>query len=106
MCLSPRVEELKPEVNKCVRTWTMESACSCICIWICVVYLDLYMYCWIDIMIIVGIQHKVFFYPVNPEEGTIPSGQLNYSKSKYLNIPGKELNVNDITEQIFFQEKS
>ena len=26
-CLSPRVEELKSEVNKCVRIWTKESAC-------------------------------------------------------------------------------
>ena len=39
----------------------------------------------------------------NLELGTIPSGQLNYSKFEYLNIPGKELNVNDITQQIFFQ---
>ena len=31
---------------------------------------------------------------------------LNYSKFEYLNIPGKELKVNDITEEIFFQEKN
>ena len=34
-----------------------------------------------------------------------PSGQLNYSKFEYSNIPGKELNVNKFTEPIFFQEK-
>ena len=32
-------------------------------------------------------------------KNSIPSGQLNYSKFKHLNIPGKELNVNDIIEQ-------
>ena len=37
--------------------------------------------------------------------GIIASGQLDYKKFKYLNMPGKVLNVNDITEQIFFQEK-
>ena len=35
----------------------------------------------------------------------IPSGELNYSNFEYLNISGKELNVNDITEQILLQEK-
>ena len=40
-------------------------------------------------------------YPVNPESGIIPSGQLDYSNFEYSNIPGKELNVNDITEQQF-----
>ena len=38
----------------------------------------------------------VFFNPVNPEEGTIQTGQLKYSNFEYLNIPGKELNVNKI----------
>ena len=50
--------------------------------------------------------YKVFFNPVNTELGTIPSGQLNYSKFVYLNIPGKEFNVNNFTEQILFQEKN
>ena len=36
---------------------------------------------------------------LNPESGLIQSGQLNYSNFKYLNIPGKELNVTAITEQ-------
>ena len=50
--------------------------------------------------------YKVFFNPVNPEKGTIPSGQINYSNFEYLNISGKELNVNKFTEQIIlFQEK-
>ena len=40
--------------------------------------------------------YKVFFISVKPE-----SGPLNYSKLEYLHIPGKELNVNKITEQIF-----
>ena len=48
---------------------------------------------------------KVFFNPVNLGLGTIPSGQINNSSFKYLNIPGKKLNVNDITEQILLQEK-
>ena len=42
----------------------------------------------------------VFYNPANS------TGQLNYSKREYLNIPGKELNANDITEQIFLQEKN
>ncbi len=34
------------------------------------------------------------------------SGQINYSNFEYLNIPGKELNVNRFTEKIIsFQEK-
>ena len=49
----------------------------------------------------------VFFILVNPEWGTILSGQINYSNFEYLNIPGKELNVNKFTEQIIlFQEKN
>ena len=44
----------------------------------------------------------VSFSPVKLELGMIPSGQLNYST---LNLPGKELNVTDITEQQFLQEK-
>ena len=47
----------------------------------------------------------MFFNPVNLEWGTIPSGQIDYSNFEYLNIPGKELNVNRFTEQISFQEK-
>ena len=43
----------------------------------------------------------VFFSSVNPEQGIIPSGQLNYSNFEYLNIPDKDLNVNVITEQQF-----
>ena len=46
-----------------------------------------------------------FFSPVNPKLGIIQSGQLNYSNLEYLNLPGKELNVTDITEQQFFLEK-
>ena len=45
--------------------------------------------------------YDVFFSPVNPELGIIPSGQLSYSNFEYLNIPCKKLNVNDITEQQF-----
>ena len=49
-CLSPCVEEPKSEVNKCVRTWTMESALICIRlllpVFACIVYvlLDWYHY--------------------------------------------------------------
>ena len=51
--------------------------------------------------------YKVFFNSVNLEQGTIPSGQINYSNFQYLNIPGKEVNVNRFTEQIIsFQEKT
>ena len=42
----------------------------------------------------------VFFSPVNPKSWLIPSGQFNYSKFEYLNIPGKELNVNDMRAKI------
>ena len=41
----------------------------------------------------------VFFSPVNLESGIIQSGQLDYLNFEYLNIPGKELNVTNITEQ-------
>ncbi len=34
-----------------------------------------------------------------------PSGQLDYSNFKHLNLPSKELNVTDITEQQFLYEK-
>ena len=48
----------------------------------------------------------VFFSPVNPELGTIPSRQINHSNFEYLDIPGKDLNVNKFPEQIIsFQEK-
>ena len=57
----------------------------------------IYIYIYIHIYI-----YKVFFNPVNPELGTFPSGQLNYSKFECLNIPGKELNVNNFTKQILF----
>ena len=39
----------------------------------------------------------VFFSPVNPESEIIQSGQSKYSNFEYLNIPGKELNVTDIS---------
>ena len=60
---------------------------------------NIYIYIYIYIYI-------VFFNPVNPEKGTIPSGQSNYPNFEYLNIPGKEINVNKFTEQILFQEKT
>ena len=45
----------------------------------------------------------VLFGPVKPVLGVIPSGQKKKKKKKfnreYLNFPGKELNVTDITEQ-------
>ena len=50
--------------------------------------------------------YKLFFSPVSPEQGTIPSGQLNYSNFEYLNIPSKKLNVNNIIEQKFFPKKN
>ena len=48
-CLSPRVEEQKSEVNKCVRTWTTESLVylsPLIVFWICIctVVIDIIMY--------------------------------------------------------------
>ena len=56
---------LKMDFKKCV------CVCVCVCIYI----------------------YMVFFNPVNPESGTILSEQINYSNFKYLNIPGRELNV-------------
>ena len=47
----------------------------------------------------------VFFSPVNPGSGIIPSGQLNYCNFEHLNLSGKELNVTDITEEQFLKEK-
>ena len=44
-------------------------------------------------------ENFLHFSPVKPESGIIPSGQLNYSNFEHLNLPGKELNVTDITEQ-------
>ena len=41
----------------------------------------------------------VLFDPVKPELGVIPLGQENYSRVNILDLPGKELNVTDITEQ-------
>ena len=46
----------------------------------------------------------VLFGLVKPELGVIPSGQKKKQKQKtfnseHLNVPGKELNVTDITEQ-------
>ena len=41
----------------------------------------------------------VLFGPVKPELGVIPSGQKIPFNCEHLNIPGKELNVTDITEQ-------
>ena len=52
--------------------------CACVCVCVC-----------------------VFFRPVKPEMGIIPSERLNYSNFEHLNLPGKELNVTDITEQQF-----
>ena len=43
----------------------------------------------------------VLFGPVKPELGVIPSGQENHSKTEYLDFPGRELNVINITEQCF-----
>ena len=43
----------------------------------------------------------VFFGPVKPELGVIPSGQENHSEAEHLNFPGRELNVTNITEQYF-----
>ena len=48
----------------------------------------------------------LFLNPVNLEWETILSGQLNYAKFEYLNIPDKEVNINIIAEQIFLQEKT
>ena len=44
----------------------------------------------------------VVFGPVKPELGVIPSGQENYSKAEHLNFPGREINVNNITEDQYF----
>ena len=44
------------------------------------------------------------FGPVKPELGVIPSGQKKKKKKfngEHLNFPGKDLNVTDITEQLF-----
>ncbi len=48
----------------------------------------------------------ILFGPVKPELGVIPSGQENHSKTEYLNFPGRELNVINITEQYFFKKKT
>ena len=48
----------------------------------------------------------LFFNPVNPELGTILSGQINYSNLEYWNIPDKELNVHQFTEQILFEKNN
>ena len=53
-----------------------------------------YIYIYIYIYI-----YGVLFGPVKPELGVIPSGQENYSKAEHLNFPGREINVNNITEQ-------
>ena len=51
--------------------------------------------------------YKVFFSPINPEAGTIPSRQINYLNFEYLNIPGIEFSENKFTEQIIlFSEKN
>ena len=47
-----------------------------------------------------------FFNPVIVEEGTLQSGRLDYLKFEHLNILGKEVNINNITVQILFQEKT
>ena len=33
----------------------------------------------------------------------MPSGRINYSNFEYLNTPGKELNVNNFTEQVLLK---
>ena len=48
----------------------------------------------------------VLFGPVKPELGVIPSGQENHSVAEHLNVPCRELNVIDFTEQYFFKEKN
>ena len=50
----------------------------------------------------------VFFNPVNPELGTIQLGQIKYSNLEYLDIPGKELNVDKIhrANNIFSRKKT
>ena len=45
----------------------------------CLQYIYIYIYIYI---------YKIFFNPINPLRGKIPSGQINYSNFEYLNIPG------------------
>ena len=55
-------------------------------------------------MIYIYVYVCVFSSPVNPLSGIIKSGQLNYSNFEYQNIPGKDFNVIDITEQQFLKK--
>ena len=48
----------------------------------------------------------VFFGPVKPEFGVIPSGQENHSRAEHLNFPGREFKVINFTEQYFFKRKN
>ena len=63
------------------------------------IYIYIYIYIYVCVCVCVCV--CVFFSPVKLESGIIPSGQLNYSNFERLNLPGKELNVTDITEQQF-----
>ena len=54
----------------------------------------IYIYIYINVCVCVC----VFFGPVKPELGLIPSGQKLFS-CEHLNFPGKEISVTDITEQ-------
>ena len=51
-----------------------------------------------------GEKYIVFFSPVKPELGVIPSGQE--IMSEYLNFPGKELNVTIIIQSNKFFKKN
>ena len=53
------------------------------------------------IYIYIYIEREVLFGPVKPELGVIPSGQENHSRAEHLNLPGRELNVINFTEQYF-----
>ena len=67
------------------------------------IYIYIYIYLYIYIYIYIYI---VLFGAVKPESGVIPSGKENHSGAEHLNLPGRELNVIDFTEQYFFKEKN
>ena len=54
-------------------------------------YIYIYMCVCVCVCVLLG--------PVKPELGVIPSGQKKTFNGEYLNFPGKELNVTDITDQ-------